>query len=180
MGTQGRMAIATIFSAAVALTSSISPLAAQGTSNVQADLGDLKELEGPFIYAPDGAPIVGHIVARLVDPQVKFRVCTGRIIEVSSKQLSNTSARCPPSGLVNPAPMLPWSVQGNKLVPLKGFTDDSSVLAAFGSKEINVTDLPPSYQTTIGKVQSGDWAAISFFGEKGEKVFGVISKPNPK
>jgi hypothetical protein len=37
-----------------------------------------------------------------------------------------------------------------------------------------------SSHRSVPRNGSGDWAAISYFGEKGEKVFGVISKPNTK
>ena len=53
----------------------------------------LTQIDGFYIYKLDGSPVLGIIIARLDEPQVKFRTCQGDIIDISSKDLAPSLAK---------------------------------------------------------------------------------------
>jgi hypothetical protein len=134
----------------------------------------LTQIDGFYIYKLDGSPVLGIIIARLDEPQVKFRTCQGDIIDISSKDLAPSLAKCSPE---NPRKnrILPLVVDGDKLVPKKEFTRNTD-FAAWANEKVDIGKLPASYQATLSKLKSGEWAALVYESDKGKKEFGVFTK----
>jgi hypothetical protein len=134
----------------------------------------IKHVEGFFTYKSGGVPLLGYIEERLVDPLVKFNACGEKTYELNSRLLVPSTAKCPATP---DSKTTPWHVDGGKLVPLPEFARGTKDLLYTGA-QIEVNDLPDKYQKALKKIESGDWAAVSYTAKNGEKVLGIFSKPD--
>ena len=155
----------------------------------------LVNLDGPYQYDSGGVPLYGYIIALNIpiDPKdnnsigmmayqktdkVQFHICkTGKEISVNYGDLVPAKQGCGTSGRTWPettASWPEWKINSGKLVvDQKG---NLPQIVEQNLKDILISDLPNSYQSTLLSERRGKTVAVTVKADDGSLLLGILPK----
>ena len=155
----------------------------------------LANLDGPYQYNSGGVPLYGYIIVLNipVDPKantaigvtayqatdkVKFHICkTGKEISVNYGDLVHVKQGCGTSGRTWPETTASWSEwkinSGKLVVDQKG---NLPQIFEQNLKDIPISDLPDSYQSTLLSERQGNTVAVTVKADDGSLLLGILPK----